>query len=918
MDSNFNIKLGADTENLEASIQSSLNTKTFKIKVETETTSASTKGGSSAGGKGTSTTANAMEKAAKQTENFTAKLVKLKTESKLTDTQFASFNKSLDDINSKFKKDKNVSKFSKELNTLKNRLSQTVTQNKLVSKSQNQLMASSQKAQNAIKRMGEANKLSKTQVQTFTGQIEQLRQQLASGAINEQQFAVGLKQIASQAKGASNPIATFARNVGSMIKGFAGFQLAATVTMQAINAVKAMVGEVMNVDKAMVELNKVYDASDKELNAVKQRAFELADELGTVGTNVISATTEFKRMGYTIEQSLDLARIAVMMTNVAEGIDDAGEAANILSSILKGTNTDVKYAGSLLDRLNEISNNSAVSFDALANMTQEAAATMNILGNNLDETMGLLTGAYAVLQDESVANGIQTIGLRIAGLNEDLEAEAGLSNEVVEALQKYAGISAFDEQSGDLKSTYAILEELAGVWDTIDKNQQSALLNTLAGKRQADVAAAILNNWEGVSDAVEQAANSMGSAEKEQEAYLDSIEGRINRVKNMFQQFSDAIIGSEIVKILIDVFGDILNAVGQILSVLSKILKFNISHSPLGLALKSLKNTLQNIAAVFQFIGRILDWVYEKIDNLINKVKNSWLGKVFSGVSSAYNKTFETIRNFLTGTKETSDEYNDLADSFEKTEKAISDYDKAIKDLSKNQKELANSLQEYLDLQKSQHEKLEKEQELQEKILKVEEARQKLAEARQKRTRIFRAGVGFVYEEDAADIQSAQAELSATIDSLAEYKYDLAYDRAEEFIEKLTALLESDDITEGWAELFENFGDLLDTEFADYINKAREFIREFNNVAGVDSGISLSTAPMSTNMGETSTPNVSLSSGLSSMVSNPSRNVTSVASSSGTVVVEVNGPINLPNVTDADGFIDAMVAIGNNSIPKLA
>ena len=78
----------------------------------------------------------------------------------------------------------------------------------------------------------------------------------------------------------------------------------------------------------------------------------------------------------------------------------------------------------MLDELNEISNTSAVNFDSLANMTQRIAGTMRTLGNSVEETMALVTGAYEVLQDERVAKGLSTIGLRIAGLNDDLEREA--------------------------------------------------------------------------------------------------------------------------------------------------------------------------------------------------------------------------------------------------------------------------------------------------------------------------------------------------------------------------------------------------------------------------------------------------------------------------------------------------------------
>lgn len=314
---------------------------------------------------------------------------------------------------------------------------------------------------------------------------------------------------------------------------------------------KDVVKQVHALDDALVELNKVADLSAQQTEDLKQRAFDLAEQVGQTGEEAINAIAEVKRAGFSLAESELVAKYALMMTNVAEGIDDAGDAANILISILKGTNSEVSYAGTLLDEMNEISNNSAISFDALANMTQEIAGTMNTLGANTEETMALLTGAYEVLQDERVAKGISVIGLRIQGMTEDLEEEAGLQSKVNDALMTYAGISVFDE-AGQLRNYYDILEDLSEVWDDLSKNAKAYLTTTLAGKNRADVLNALMTNWEGVSDAMQQASDSTGSALQEQENYLNSISGKLTAMKSAWQELSDTTLDSGVVKFVID------------------------------------------------------------------------------------------------------------------------------------------------------------------------------------------------------------------------------------------------------------------------------------------------------------------------------------------------------------------------------
>lgn len=338
-----------------------------------------------------------------------------------------------------------------------------------------------------------------------------------------------------------------------------------------VAALKDVVKEVIALDTALVELNKVADLTDNQTKQLTERAFRLAEQVGQTGLEAINAITEVKRAGFTLSESEEVAKYALMLTNVAEGITDAGDAAQVLISILKGTGAEVSYASTLLDEMNEISNNSAIAFDALAHMTQDIAGTMHTLGASTEQTMSLVTGAYEVLQDERVAKGISVIGLRISGLNEDLEEEAGLQSKVNDALMKYADISVFDEQTGQLRNYYDILSDLANVWDSLDKNAKSYLTTELAGKNRADVLTALMTNWEGVTKAMAYAEQSAGSAAKEQERYLTSVEGKLASLKNSWQELSATTLNSDVIKGVLDLanaFVKLMNATGGLIPTL--------------------------------------------------------------------------------------------------------------------------------------------------------------------------------------------------------------------------------------------------------------------------------------------------------------------------------------------------------------
>lgn len=752
--------------------------------------------------------------------------------------------------------------------------------------------------------------LTQKQFKNFSTELTTLKSDFASGKISVKEFNDGMHDLKNRVSEASTSTKAMGQSILEIIGKFTKWYLISGLVTGVISLFKSAISTVIELDTAMVELSKVFDGTDEELESVKKRAYEIADALSSTGLEVIDATTEFKRMGYTIDESLDLAEVAIMMTNVAEGITNTGDAANILISILKGSGTEIKYVYSLLDRLNEVSNNNAISFDALANMLQDSASTMSVLGNNLDETIGLLTGAFSVIQDERVAKGLTTIGLRIAGLSEDMDSLAGFSNEATEALEKYAGISVFDKETGQLRNTYSILKDLAGVWDNLNATEQSVVVNKLAGKQRADIATAILENWEEVDKAVQDASNSMGSAQKEYSKYLNSVNAKTKKLKNSIQKLAQTLITSDTIKTIIDGIAgliEFLDSLGVTLLDLAKIAA--ITYATISLLMGNIVGAVKGTAALAAII------VFE--ETALNHAQK------------------EATESANTATKS----YADLAESYETAADKMGDYDKALYSMGAKQKTLIGILEEKIEAMKKEQEALEREEELNEKLLAVEKARQELAEAKKNKIRVFRAGIGFTYESDTTEVQSAQESLQESIDALSEYKYNTALDRAEEFMDELSEILSGDDMTVGWEELFDNFEDLIGSEFESFLEMSKKFVENFNSEIGdTNSKISIGTDEHNASgdinfkggatwVGEHGPEIVNLPQGseilshnksmkLTSMVNNPNKFINGV---NGGLTLQFNGPLEFPNVRtaeDASGFIDAVISVGNSRVPK--
>lgn len=341
------------------------------------------------------------------------------------------------------------------------------------------------------------------------------------------------------------------------------YRLAYMIIQETINAIKAMVNEVCELDKALTEFNKVADLSLEQLDSFADRAYEVSEKIGRTGKDLIEAATEFKKAGYDLEQSLELGKSALIMTNVAEGIDQTSDAAGTLISVLKGFNIAEEEAIRVVDKLNSVSNQSPVGFDNLADGLERTAGTMSQAGNSIDQTIGLLTGGFSQLRSmEKVSTGLITISQRLRAVDEDGNAIDGLSAELEESFGKI-GV-AIEDADGELRSSYDILLDYAQVYDTLTSEQQQFYAELAAGKRQVTVFNAIVQQMNDVQKAVEQSVDSVGAAEQENEIYRQSIEGMKNEFNSAFQVLSREVIDSDWIKDLISAGTDLLGVLTDI------------------------------------------------------------------------------------------------------------------------------------------------------------------------------------------------------------------------------------------------------------------------------------------------------------------------------------------------------------------
>lgn len=334
-------------------------------------------------------------------------------------------------------------------------------------------------------------------------------------------------------------------------KSFAQWTLSSGAVMEVWNTFKEGIRTVKELDDSLLELKKVSDLSVEGLEKVVEQAYALGDTVGKTGREVIDATTEFKRAGYGMQESMDMAEAAMVMTNVAEGITETSDAAGTLISVLKGFNMAESEVMSIVDMINSTSNQSPIGFDQLAEGLERTSGTLAQSGVSIQETIGLLTAGYAQLRNiEKVSQGLITISARIRGVGEDGEAIDGLSSKMSEDFGKI-GI-AVENADGSMRSLYEIAQDYSKVLPNLTDKQKQYYAELAAGKHQVTVWNSIVQQFQDAEKATAQAIDSVGSASEENQKKLDSISGKIAIFDSAVEHLSTTLIESDLIKFFVD------------------------------------------------------------------------------------------------------------------------------------------------------------------------------------------------------------------------------------------------------------------------------------------------------------------------------------------------------------------------------
>ena len=327
-------------------------------------------------------------------------------------------------------------------------------------------------------------------------------------AANVDKFSAGVEGIA-------DPFAKIADGVLALD--------AALVTLTAVGLALAFKAS-SDFEASSTSLSKILGDEVDQIKVVEAAVISLSNQYGQAATSVLDSTTDFKRAGFAVADSLLLTEKGIgLVIGAAEAELDVARSTEIIIASLKGFNAPASEAGRLTDILNSVSNEYATSVVELGTGLSKLAPIARLSNLSFEETAAVLTPVIEVFRSGDEAAIALKKGL-LALVSDQAPVRAAL--ESIGVAQKDA--------NGALRSGKDIIFDVAEAFKTTEENQKLFLASELVGIQQAGRLVTVFDSLAKVTEITGVAMAATGSIQKEVNAVLDTSRISVNRFITSF------------------------------------------------------------------------------------------------------------------------------------------------------------------------------------------------------------------------------------------------------------------------------------------------------------------------------------------------------------------------------------------------
>ena len=394
---------------------------------------------------------------------------------------------------------------------------------------------------------------------------------------------------------------------------------------------------------------------------------DMANELGATIQGSYETLTLFYQQGLKINQAMQLGVETMKMARIANL--DYATATDYMTAALRGFNMELNEASAT--RVNDVySKLAAVTASDTREISIAMTKTASIANNanmELETTAALLSQIIETTREapETAGTAMKTIIARFQELKKAPNEIGEVDGEVVDANKiegalRSIGVALRDTE-GQFRNLDDVFLEIASKWDSLDTNTQRYIATMAAGSRQQSRFIAMMSDYDRTMELVSAANNSAGASQEQFDKTLESMEAKLNRLRNAWDSFVMGLANSSMIKSLVDALTNVLDLLNKITDLLGSGTFFDFLTT-LGLIIGTLKvgkKALGGLFATFEGVKKVFS--KENISNntetgirsalarVRSKIVDTFRGATAEGVSEGMPQSETTNQNTPNG-----------------------------------------------------------------------------------------------------------------------------------------------------------------------------------------------------------------------------------------------------------------------------
>lgn len=325
--------------------------------------------------------------------------------------------------------------------------------------------------------------------------------------------------------------------------------------------------DITKLDKSFAQIAMVTNYSVQDMWDQYGRYSSMANKLGQSTESVIQASGLFYQQGLNTAEALSLTEDTMKLATLANL--DFEESTSLMTAGLRAFHMEMDQGSHITDVYAELAAHAAADVQGIAYAMSKTASIANSAGMSFENTSAFLTQMIETTQEapENIGTAMKTIIARFTELKENVAGTADsefddLDYNKVDTALKSVGVSIKDAQ-GQFRNLDEVFLELSEKWDTLDRNSQRYIATIAAGSRQQSRFIAMMENYDRTLELIETAQDSAGKSSEQFAKYQDTVEYKVNQLKNSWEALRVSFLDSSFFKNALDGLNNILNKINS-------------------------------------------------------------------------------------------------------------------------------------------------------------------------------------------------------------------------------------------------------------------------------------------------------------------------------------------------------------------